>query len=168
MISSFKIQLVFILLVFITTNVSSQEAISFEPKEVDSYRIDEETYNFYWHKNYINSTDYYHKSEILKGDTLPYFVDDREYKGIYNYEIEHVNLDHSNHILNENFKMFYLNVKFEGFTYDRNTDTAKLSGNIKGGWFKDDINQFWIQNRILDKSVKIFVGQKKDTVNSLF
>ena len=104
-----KIKIVFMLMVAISIKTFSQNTISFDSREIDSYRIDREIYNFYWYKNHINKNNGLHLKEFKKEDTIPYFVDDREYKGLRNYGIKHINLGKTENILVENFKMFYLN-----------------------------------------------------------
>jgi hypothetical protein len=50
----------------------------YRQNHLDKNRVCENIYNFYWYKN----------RWMPKADTIAYFVDDRNYKGVINYGVE--------------------------------------------------------------------------------
>jgi len=161
--------LITVTFIFVFNAISiSQETTLFNQQELESYQIDKQIYNFWWHKNHINANNFFHIREVRKGDTLPYFVDDRKYKGLHNYEIEHANLDRTNSSLTENFKLFYLDVAFENIVFNSKNNHIKIKGTVKKGWSKKDFNYTFFNDWNNDNSIKVFIGLKKDTINKLY
>jgi len=163
-----KVLITFSFVFVFNTIAISQESTLFKQQELKSYQIDKHIYNFYWHKNYINANNYFHKREVLEGDMLPYFVDDREYKGLHNYGIEHANLDETNSTLTENFKMYYLDVAFEDILFNPKDSIIKINGTVEKAWSKKDFGHPIFKDWNSDNSVKVFIGQKKDTIHKLY
>jgi len=62
----------------------------------------------------------------------------------------------------------YLNVAFKEIFYNQDKGTIKIRGTIRDGWSKKDFNPYFFREWNTDKSVKIFVGKKKDTVNKIY
>lgn len=167
-------------ILLITTTLFAQKAdnsIEFKQKDLIAYKTNHHVYNYWSHKN-----NWFNRKAIRKGDTLNYFTNEREYKGVINYGVECFSKNKSNCVLNENFIMFFLEVNLESFKYNPKDSMVNIKGFVKKGWTKKDeigweINQIdrekdeigWENTHWLDNnSINIYVGQKKDTISKLY
>ncbi|MFT7072662.1 MAG: hypothetical protein ACJA1Z_003112 [Patiriisocius sp.] len=78
-----------------------------------------------------------------------------------------VALDRSNNFTGENFKMYYLKIAFDSISYKPVNSIVKLKGNKTGGWSKKDFNYLY-KNSNIENNAKVFIGQKRGTVNKLY
>lgn len=130
---------------------SQIKLIDFKQKEIFDYKITSKTYNFWSNKNRF----------FPIADTLQYFVDDRNYKGLLNYGLEFSSKDKLDFNFIENYNMYNLNVLVTKCEYNPKDSIIDIQGEITGGWSGKD----W---KDIKNSVEVFIGQKKDTVNLLY
>lgn len=122
----------------------------FSQEELNGCKLDSDVYSFKWSK---------HKYRWFpEGDTLPYFIDEREYKGLLNYGLEFVSKDRRSFSYMENVVIHKLNVSFSNFKFNPADSIVEIEGIISGGWTKRDFRES--QNNI-----DIFIGNKKDTIS---
>ncbi|WP_166961529.1 hypothetical protein [Yeosuana marina] len=158
---SFAILLIFLISNLLSFNlVYSQERLAktenFTQLDLDNYKIDSDIYNFWW---YMQKYKWF-----PKGDTLPYFVDDRDYKGLINYGMDYSLINRMNFAFTENVEMYKLDVKINVISFNPKDSIFNIQGLVKGGW--DGKNRY---NRKGDRNdVDVFIGQKKDTINNLY
>ena len=161
-----KIKLTLIIsFTFLITNITfSQKGImSFNQKDIEAYKVDSGVYNFWFYKNNWNK-----QRTLSKGDTLPYFVNESEYKGILNYGIKYSMLDKSNIHFNEYFNMYYMEVLLEKFSFNPKDSLVSIQGVVKKGWSaKDDIYKQY-GAKVEKNNVNIYIGKKKDTISKLY
>lgn len=155
-----NMRLFFILLLnfFIVLNGQSQtksKNLTFSQKDFQKNKIFENTYHLWSHN--------YHWGPTVK-DTVSYFVDDRNYKGIVNYGVNFRSKDYRLFSLIEDLTMFYLNVEIENCNYDLKDSTITIKGFVSGGWgIKIDKELNDPKNHI-----EIFIGNKTDTITNYY
>ena len=145
-----------------------QNYVEFSQQDLNAYKIDKDLYNFFWHKNNSYYTTTYQKRNFIEGDTLPYFADYKNYKGLVNYGIQFDSYYKHIHIISENLFMYNLEVVLKNLTFNPQDSTVVFKGEVKGGRdFKHiaEWKQFIEAERI---AVDVFVGEKKDTLNRLY
>jgi len=161
----FKIILIISLTFLITNNTFSQkEVISLKQRDIKTYKINSGIYNFWSH-----NSNWGNKRGAKKVDTLPYFIDEKEYKGLVNYGLECFMVDKSRCIFSkENFKMYFLDINFEHFKFNRKDSIVNIKGTVRKGWNEKDHlvikNKGWIDSN----NVNIYIGEKKDTISKLY
>ncbi|OED39672.1 hypothetical protein AB832_03905 [Flavobacteriaceae bacterium (ex Bugula neritina AB1)] len=121
---------------------------AFSQKIFDNYRIDSNIYEFWWSRGSYNW--------FISGDTLPTFVDVRQYKGVLNYGVAFSSTNGQNFHFIENFSMYKLNVNITHCKLNKKDSIATIEGAITGGW--SGRNWSGVQN-----NVDIFIGRRKDT-----
>lgn len=121
-------------------------------KDLEAYRTNPNTYNFWWHKNKVR--------ELIENDTFPYFVDERNYKGIINYGVKFSSLNSRNFNYSENFVMHKLQVLITNCVYRTKDSILSVEGTISGG--PDSNSLIGGKN-----NVDVFIGEVKDTVSAL-
>lgn len=125
----------------------------YNQKDIEKYSVHNNIYNFWWYK---------HKSsELIENDTLPYFVDERHYKGIINYGVEFSASDRRNFYYSENFIMHKLHITISSCFYNPKDSIISLEGFVTGGPESNSLVGG-------ENNVNVFIGQVKDTVNALF
>ncbi|PKV48683.1 hypothetical protein ATE84_0689 [Aquimarina sp. MAR_2010_214] len=122
---------------------------NFSQVTLDTYRISSNTYELWWSKGGYNC--------FTAGDTLPAFVDMRQYKGVLNYGVTFSSTNGQNFHFIENFSMYKLNIDIAHCKFNKKDSIVEIEGTITGGWSGSSWNG--IQN-----NVDIFIGKKKDTV----
>ncbi len=133
-----------------------KESVKFTQEEFDNNKIDSDTYNFWWYK-----------SEYMwfpKNDTIPYFVDDRQYKGLVNYGLEFSLIDRTNVTFLETLEMHRLNININDCSFNPNNNIIEIKGSVTGGW--PNGYHFWFKKR--ENNVDVFIGEKRDTIKPLF
>ena len=166
-----KVKLAIITLFLITISAFSQKNIDksdFSQLDLNAYKVEKDVYNFFWYKNDSYYDSKIQKRNFIKGDTLPYFADYKTYKGLENYGIQFDSFDKRLHTIVENLLMYNLEVVIKSFNYNSQDNTIFIRGEVKGGRDFKHIagwNQFTKTGRI---GVDIFIGEKKDTVNTLY
>lgn len=121
----------------------------------DKNKILTETYNFWRYKS-----NWFSKSN----DSISYFVDDRNYKGIVNYGVTFRSKDYRSFHFTENLSMCSLKVEIEKCNYNPKDSIINIEGSISGDW-----HQEWNElgkNEITKKRIDIFLGEKTDTIKA--
>lgn len=126
-----------------------QKNKTFSQKEINKNKVNVDTYHLWWHKNrWVPSTK----------DTLPYFVDDRNYKGIINYGVEFSSKDFRLFEFSESLSMHYLDIEFKNCKFRTNDSIVEIEGYVNGGWR----GKGWNNTK---NNIDIFIGEKIDTIN---
>lgn len=116
---------------------------SFSQKDVFASRMLHDNYDIWSYKNVI----------VPKNDTTTYYVDVTNYKGIINYGVDFSAKDKKVVNFNEDFNLFYLEIKFNKCSFSINDSVMNIEGEIKGGW------DFWdLKGKFKDKA-EIAVGE---------
>lgn len=114
-------------------------------------------------KIFPNLLEYWHHKNITldNNDTLQYFVNILNYKGINNYDIELKSKDKKEIFIQEirNFKN--IDIEFETFKYNKKDSTLLVEGIIKTKWKEGNCKNIIIQPNV-------FIGNIKDTISKLF
>ncbi|MDQ8013213.1 MAG: hypothetical protein REI96_12240 [Flavobacterium nitrogenifigens] len=132
---------------------SPAKGIRYTQNSFERNKISEETYQLRWHKN-IWVPD--------AKDTLAYFVDDRNYKGIVNYGVTFKNRDYTNFHFYESTSMCFLKVEINKCTYSPKDSIISIEGFVTGR-MNDQLQNGKVQNQI-----NLFLGEKKDTINTYY
>lgn len=152
-----------ILLINIVFAQQTDGIIEFNKKDLMAHKVDHHVYN-YWSQN----SNWFDKRGFKKGDTLAYFINEREYKGKVNYGMVCFSRNKSNCVIKENFKMYFLDVNIESFKYQTKDSTVIIEGIVKKGWSKKD-KVYWEKGGWVDNNnINIYLGQKKDTISKLY
>ncbi len=152
-----KILFFFINLMFIHS-VFGQKSTSYKEygqNDFEKNKIFEKTYHLWWSK--------YNWGPIVK-DTIPYFVDDRNYKGIINYGVEFKSKDFKVFSFFENFSMYYLKVDIENCKFRSRDSIITIEGFVTGGWgdkAKTGLNE-------PKNYIEVFIGEKTDTISPYY
>ncbi|WP_445711055.1 hypothetical protein [Flavobacterium sp.] len=123
-------------------------------KEFDKLKIDEDVYSFWWNKN--NDGRFYSVN-----DTIPYLVNDKGYKGLLNYGLEFTSKNNKNFTFTESFFIHKLNINIDRYNFNEKDSILTIEGVVGGGWNNSDYKG-------IDNTVNIFIGEKKDTTNTLY
>ncbi len=127
---------------------------NFNQQEFDKFEINRDIFNFWWYKN----------KNILfnKNDTLPYIVDDRNYRGVVNYGVEYSRVDRRNLNFTENFIMYYQKIKINSCRYSIKDSIIEIEGEVSGGVPQNDN----IYGK--DNNINVFIGKIVDTTKILY
>lgn len=108
------------------------------------------------------------KSIPKKNDTLqqPYFVDDRNYKGLINYGIQFRSKDFRNFHYLEGRYMHFLRVAIEKALFNSKDSILEIEGYVSGGW-GDSANKKQITTGI-ENHIDVFLGTKTDTIKHCY
>jgi hypothetical protein len=142
---------------------SQKEIVNYKQQDMDAYKIDVGIYNFWFHENNWNKQRF-----MPKGDTLPYFVDETNYKGILNYGIDYAMVDKTEIVFTENCDIYYLEIILKNFVFNTKDSVVNIHGEVKKGWYGKD-NIYWLnKGKIVNNNVNIYIGKKKDTISKLY
>lgn len=146
-----------ILLNIFFINISSGQSfikqIKYTQNDFEKNKISQEVYQLRWYKNVWLPN--------IK-DTLPYFVDDRNYKGIVNYGVTFRNKDFTGFQFLESTSMCFLKVQITKCNYSQKDSIINIEGFVTGQ-LNDQLKNGKIQNNI-----ELFIGEKTDTINSYY
>lgn len=124
-------------------------------RDFEKNKAFEKTYHLWWSKD--------NWGPIVK-DTIPYFVDDRNYKGIINYGVEFKSKDFRLFNYFESLTMFLLKVEIEKCKFNSKDSLIELEGFVDGGWGekakygKDEPKNY----------IDVFIGKKTDTITKCY
>ncbi|MGY0393553.1 hypothetical protein ACW5R3_13480 [Bizionia sp. KMM 8389] len=142
-----SLSLGFVILFILITNTSfSQSNKEFSQNDFDAYKINQDTYDFWW-----DGDEYSH---FKNGDSIPYFVDIKSYKGILNYGVAYHSHDGRTSVFIEDFTMHNLRVEIKSCIFDKNENKISISGKVKS-------NRQW---QGVDKQIQVAIGEIKDTL----
>lgn len=127
-------------------------------KDFEKNKMFDEVYNF-WGKYRSN---WFSKST----DSISYFVDDRNYKGIINYGVTFRSKNYRNFHFIENLSMCFLKIVIDKCTYNPKDNNIEIEGFVSG-------NDDWGGNVLTKskkekKTIEIFLGEKTDTIKSCY
>lgn len=146
---SFILLLFFVSLSFVQGQTQGKIK-EYKQKYFDKNKILEDVYELRNYKNRWTPTD---------KDTLSYFVDIRNYKGIINYGVEFKSKNYKLFNFTEDVAMHYLNVEFEKCTFNPSDSIIEIQGYISGGWSG---KKGWNDT---ENTIEVFLGNKKDTIS---
>jgi hypothetical protein len=135
---------------FCQSQSRAKENKNFNVKELHNYKIEEDVFNFWWNK--------YDYRWFPENDTIPYFVDERSYKGVINYGVKFSAANRKIFNFMENFSLHKMNIQISHLKANFKDSIVEIEGTITGGW---NIKEFGSQNNGVD----IFIGKKKDTIS---
>lgn len=142
-------------IIFINSAFGQKKNYQYTTKIFEKNKIFENSYHLWWSKDYWGP--------IVK-DTIPYFVDDRNYKGIINYGIEFKSKDFRNFNFSEFKTMFFFKVEIEKCKFNSKDSIIELEGFVDGGWGekakygKDEPKNY----------IDVFIGEKTDTITKCY
>jgi len=152
LIKKLTVSLFFLITIFVvnlTFGQNQQKHKTFNQNNFEKNKIFDEIYHLRWYKNnWLPNVK----------DTLPYFVDDRNYKGVINYGLKFRRKDHKNFTFVESVIMYFLKVEFTKCDYNPKDSIVNIEGFVSGGW-GDELGKKEIENHI-----DIFLGQITDTI----
>ncbi len=131
----------------------------FSQQDLEMNKVYDETFHF-WKYNNIKI--------LSQKDTLspPYFIDDRNYKGLINYGIQFKSKDFRNFYYLEGRCMYFLKVDFLKVLFNPNNNIIEIEGYITGGWGDLAIKEQ--RENGVENYVDVFLGEKKDTIKKLY
>lgn len=131
---------------------SQLKPILYNQNNFDKNKVFDEVYNLW-------SSENRHSSGAVK-DSLTYFVDDRNYKGILNYGVTYRTKTFKNFRLIESLSMCFIKVEINKCTYNPQDNVIDIEGFVSS-------NDDWGSNVVMKtKKIKnyidIFTGEKTD------
>ncbi|PIF30773.1 hypothetical protein CLU81_1222 [Flavobacterium sp. 9] len=96
-------------------------------------------------------------------DTLAYFVDDRNYKGVVNYGVTFRRRDNKSFHFLESNSIYFLNVEIIKCNYNSKDSLISIEGFVSGGWWNE-----LGRNKNIENDINIFLGEKTDTINTCY
>tara|TARA_R110000823_G_scaffold11973_9_gene40320 strand:- start:897 stop:2609 length:1713 start_codon:yes stop_codon:yes gene_type:complete len=128
---------------------------TYNQKNFEKNKIFENTYHLWWSKD---------KWGPIVKDTIPYFVDDRNYKGIINYGVEFHSKDFRVFDFSEGKTMYFFKVHFQSCKFNSNDSILEIEGFITGGW--GDIAKYGKNEP--KNYIDVFIGEKTDTITPCY
>lgn len=146
-----------ILLNIVFINISLGQSQSkfkiYNQNDFEKNKAQDEVYQLRWYKN-IWVPD--------AKDTLPYFVDDRDYKGIINYGVTFKRRDYIDFNFFESKTMCFFKIEISKCNYNPKDSVVNIEGFVSGS-----LNEL-VRNNIRKNYIDIFLGEKTDTVNACY
>ena len=132
---------------------------NYSQQDFEKNKIDDQTYNLWQYENKWISN---------KKDSLahPYFVDDRNYKGLINYGVVFRSRDYRNFHFTEGLHMYFLKVDFEKAIFNANDSIIEIEGYISGGW--GDLSKDQQIEKGIENKIDVFLGEKIDTTKNCY
>lgn len=154
--------LIFILNIFLTFSVFGQSIRyknSYYQQNFERNKIYDQTYALWKYNN---------RWVLRKNDTLsfPYFVDDRNYKGLINYGVSFTSKDYRTFNYWEGLHMHFLNVEIERASFNSNDSIVEIEGYVSGGW--GDLANKMLNDDNIENTIDVFLGEKTDTIKHCF
>ena len=131
----------------------------FSQHDFEKNKIYDETYHL-WKYNNLRI------SNIEDSLHTPFFVDDRNYKGLINYGVTFRSKDFRNFHYLEGRYMHFLNVDFKKILFNANDSIIEIEGYISGGW-GDLANKKQLEKGI-ENHIDVFLGEKIDTIKNCY
>ena len=149
--------LFFLNILFLNTLLgqNNSRVLNFSHKDFKKNKIYEKIYHLWWSKD--------NWGPIVK-DTIPYFVDDRNYKGIINYGVEFKSKDFRLFNYFESLTMYFFKVEIEKCKFNSKDNIIEMEGFVVGGWGdKAKYGKNEPKNYI-----DVFIGEKTDTITKCY
>lgn len=134
-------------------------SVQYTQKDFEKNKIYDQAYNFLKYKNRLISN----KQDTLQ---IPYFVDDRNYKGLINYGVVFRSRDYRNFIFTEGFYMHFLKVDFEKAIFNPKDSIIEIEGFISGGW--GDSAKIELRENGIENNIDVYLGEKTDTTKNCY
>ena len=153
----FIVSLIMLINIFFANAALGQSQLTYKTYNQDNFeknKILDEVYNLRRYKDYSWFPN-------VK-DTMPYFVDDRNYKGIVNYGVTFRRKDYRNFHFLENNSMGFLKVEVSKCDYNPKDSSIDIEGFVSG-----NCNQL-TKNKKIKNYIDIFIGEKTDTINARY
>jgi hypothetical protein len=152
----------FILTIFLTFSVFGQSRTyknSYSQRDFEKNKIYDQTYHLWQYNN---------RWFPNKNDTLihPYFVDDRNYKGLINYGIQFKSKDFRNFYFIEGLYMRFMKVDYEKVRFNPIDSIIEIEGYISGGW--GDLTKKELSDHSIDSQIDVFLGERVDTIKHCY
>ncbi|OHT43374.1 hypothetical protein BHE19_18975 [Flavobacterium tructae] len=146
-------------IVFINATLG-QNQIKYKTYNQDDFeknKVSDEIYNLW-----IGKSNWF---SALK-DSISYFVDDRNYKGIINYGVSFRSKNYRNFNFVEHLSMCFLKVEVTKCDYNPKDNVLSIEGFVSGnnnwGW------NVFLKGKKEKKYVDIFLGEKTDTLRNCY
>lgn len=137
----------------LSSSVYSQDIEEFSDRDIQKSAIDKYVYD-YW------SPTKEYRWWFKRKDSVPYFVDERKYKGVVNYGVNIESTDRRNVNFIESLILFRQKVIFDDFKFNSADSTISANGRILGRRTGDN----W---RGVDNKIDIYLGKRKDTIRNI-
>ena len=152
----------FILNIFFINTIYGQSKrlkSSYSQRDFEKNKVFDTTYHLWKFNN---------KWIPKKNDTLqqPYFVDDRNYKGLINYGVQFKSKDFQNFHYLEGRHMHFLRVAIEKALFNPKDSILEIEGYVSGGW--GDLSNKVKKETGLENHIDIYLGEKKDTIKHCY
>ncbi|OXB19747.1 hypothetical protein [Flavobacterium tructae] len=151
--------IILINIVFINATLG-QNQIKYKTYNQDDFeknKVSDEIYNLW-----IGKSNWF---SALK-DSISYFVDDRNYKGIINYGVSFRSKNYRNFNFVEHLSMCFLKVEVTKCDYNPKDNVLSIEGFVSGnnnwGW------NVFLKGKKEKKYVDIFLGEKTDTLRNCY
>ncbi|WP_017497834.1 hypothetical protein [Flavobacterium sp. WG21] len=151
--------IILINIVFINATLG-QNQIKYKTYNQDDFeknKVSDEIYNLW-----IGKSNWF---SVLK-DSISYFVDDRNYKGIINYGVSFRSKNYRNFNFVEHLSMCFLKVEVTKCDYNPKDNVLSIEGFVSGndnwGW------NVFLKGKKEKKYVDIFLGEKTDTLRNCY
>jgi hypothetical protein len=130
---------------------------NYNQREFDTNKIADQVYNLW-----KSGDNWFSKSK----DSISYFVDDRNYKGIVNYGVTFRSKNFRNFNFVEYLSMCFLKVEISTCSYNPKDNSITIEGYVTG-------NSNWGSNEFMHTKkqqdyVHIYLGEKTDTIKACY
>ncbi|SEP04867.1 hypothetical protein SAMN05444671_4514 [Flavobacterium sp. CF108] len=99
-------------------------------------------------------------------DSIFYFIDARNYKGIINYGVTFRSKNHRNFHFLEYLSMCFLKIEINKCYYSQKDSIINIEGFVSGNW--DWGSNQLIQGKKMKSNIDILLGKKTDTIRSYY
>ena len=130
---------------------------NYSQRDFEKNKIYDETYHL-WKFNNLRI------SRIKDTLSSPFFVDDRNYKGLINYGVKFKSKDFRNFHYLEGRYMHYLHVDFEKALFNPNDSILEIEGYVSGGW--GDLANKEQKETGIENHIDVFLGEINDTIKN--
>ncbi|MFH6937337.1 hypothetical protein [Flavobacterium sp. FlaQc-30] len=132
---------------------------TYNQNNFEKNKIFDGIYNFW-----KNRTNWFSISK--DNDSISYFIDDRNYKGLLNYGITFRSKTFKNFNFVEHLSMCFLRVEISKCTFNPKDSIVAIEGfiNRNGDWGNNQLTKGKIEKNTID----IFLGEKSDTIRACY
>jgi hypothetical protein len=150
------IYIIFLISIILVNKLNGQHQLgvkNFNQNQFDKNKVSKEVYHLIkYNSNWFS----------ISNDTLSYFTDDRNYKGVINYGVKFHSKTNRVFDMIENVSMCFMNVNFTKCKYNSKDSTITIEGNIIKSLDKT------LKGNKKQNQVNIFLGEKKDTIKACY
>ncbi|CAM3467995.1 Tetratricopeptide repeat protein [Flavobacterium longum] len=139
------ILLLAMLVVIAGTGQEKPKLKTFTQKDFNAHQIGVNTYDLWDHLTFGSR------------DTIPFFVDTKDYKGIINYGLEFSAEDKRTVTYIEDYSIYFHELTIERCTFNPKDSIAEITGSFSGGWNIVEMDG-------ASEKTEIFIGEIKDSL----